>query len=591
MTGWGRFKGYSIASLRKDIISGTIVGVIAIPLGMAFAIASGVKPEYGIYTTIVAGILISLFGGSKFQIGGPTGAFIPILFAIAMEYGYENLLIAGMMAGVILVVMGLLRLGVLIKFIPKPVTIGFTAGIAVIIFSGQIANFLGLKDMERHESFVDNMQEIGQHISTVNLYSVLTAVICLAVVVLGMRFAPKVPGSLIGLLFATLVAVLFFSGKVTTIGSAYGDIPNTLPSFHFPVITWERIRQLLRPAFIIAILGAIESLLSAVVADGMTGSRHNSNRELIGQGIANIAAPMFGGIPATGAIARTATNIRSGAASPLSGVIHGVVVFLILLLFAPYASSIPLAAMAPILMVVAWNMSERKEFLHLLKLKTGDSMVLFLTFLLTIFADLTIAVEAGLVLAVILFVKRMGEGHLVSKVLPDPSSVKVEAHMVTESHDCPQIGIYNVEGPLFFGAAYRFESTMPELGPDLAKIILLRMGKVPFMDTTGEANLSGLVKQLQADGGRLMISGIQPQPLDLLKKTGLYDRIGAAQFFDHTGEAINEALELINPVRCAGCRHGAFRECGALCGLEESPGRSAFRARKPAVAGKLGSEV
>ncbi len=591
MTGWGRFKGYSIASLRKDIISGTIVGVIAIPLGMAFAIASGVKPEYGIYTTIVAGILISLFGGSKFQIGGPTGAFIPILFAIAMEYGYENLLIAGMMAGVILVVMGLLRLGVLIKFIPKPVTIGFTAGIAVIIFSGQIANFLGLKDMERHESFVDNMQEIGQHISTVNLYSVLTAVICLAVVMLGMRFAPKVPGSLIGLLFATLVAVLFFSGKVTTIGSAYGDIPNTLPSFHFPVITWERIRQLLRPAFIIAILGAIESLLSAVVADGMTGSRHNSNRELIGQGIANIAAPMFGGIPATGAIARTATNIRSGAASPLSGVIHGVVVFLILLLFAPYASSIPLAAMAPILMVVAWNMSERKEFLHLLKLKTGDSLVLFLTFLLTIFADLTIAVEAGLVLAVILFVKRMGEGHLVSKVLPDPSSVKVEAHMVTENHDCPQIGIYNVEGPLFFGAAYRFESTMPELGPDLAKIILLRMGKVPFMDTTGEANLSGLVKQLQADGGRLMISGIQPQPLDLLKKTGLYDRIGAAQFFDHTGEAINEALELINPDRCAGCRHGAFRECGALCGLEESPGRSVFRARKPAVAGKLGSEV
>ncbi|AIQ15749.1 sulfate transporter [Paenibacillus sp. FSL H7-0357] len=591
MTGWGRFKGYSIASLRKDIISGTIVGVIAIPLGMAFAIASGVKPEYGIYTTIVAGILISLFGGSKFQIGGPTGAFIPILFAIAMEYGYENLLIAGMMAGVILVVMGLLRLGVLIKFIPKPVTIGFTAGIAVIIFSGQIANFLGLKDMERHESFVDNMQEIGQHISTVNLYSVLTAVICLAVVMLGMRFAPKVPGSLIGLLFATLVAVLFFSGKVTTIGSAYGDIPNTLPSFHFPVITWERIRQLLRPAFIIAILGAIESLLSAVVADGMTGSRHNSNRELIGQGIANIAAPMFGGIPATGAIARTATNIRSGAASPLSGVIHGVVVFLILLLFAPYASSIPLAAMAPILMVVAWNMSERKEFLHLLKLKTGDSLVLFLTFLLTIFADLTIAVEAGLVLAVILFVKRMGEGHLVSKVLPDPSSVKVEAHMVTENHDCPQIGIYNVEGPLFFGAAYRFESTMPELGPDLAKIILLRMGKVPFMDTTGEANLSGLVKQLQADGGRLMISGIQPQPLDLLKKTGLYDRIGAAQFYDHTGEAINEALELINPGRCAGCRHGAFRECGALCGLEESPGRSVFRARKPAVAGKLGSEV
>ncbi|QSF47579.1 SulP family inorganic anion transporter [Paenibacillus tianjinensis] len=591
MTGWGRFQGYNIASLRKDIISGTIVGVIAIPLGMAFAIASGVKPEYGIYTTIVAGILISLFGGSKFQIGGPTGAFIPILFAIAMEYGYENLLIAGMMAGVILVVMGLLRLGVLIKFIPKPVTIGFTAGIAVIIFTGQIGNFLGLKGIKRHEAFIDNMKELGMHISTVNLYSVLTAAICFAVVVLGLRFAPKVPGSLVGLLCASVVAALFFSGKVTTIGSAYGDIPNTLPSFHFPVITWERIRHLLRPAFVIAMLGAIESLLSAVVADGMSGSRHNSNRELIGQGIANIAAPMFGGIPATGAIARTATNIRSGAASPLSGVIHGVVVFLILLLFAPYASSIPLAAMAPILMVVAWNMSERKQFLQLLKLGTGDSLVLAITFLLTVFADLTVAVEVGLVLAVILFVKRMGETHLVAKVLPDPASVKVAAHMVTDSHDCPQIGIYNVEGPLFFGAAYRFNDTMPELGPGQAKLIILRMGKVPFIDTTGEANLAELVKQLKADGGKLMITGAQPQPYDLLKRTGLYDKIGAEHFFDHTGDAINAALGMIHTDRCAGCRHAAFRECAALSGMEEVPGRGVFKGRKPAVAGKLSSGI
>lgn len=592
MTGWGRFKGYNIASLRKDIISGTIVGVIAIPLGMAFAIASGVKPEYGIYTTIVVSILISLFGGSRFQIGGPTGAFIPILFAIAMQYGYENLLIAGMMAGVILVLMGVLRLGVLIKFIPKPVTIGFTAGIAVIIFSGQIANFLGLRDMKRHESFIDNMKEIGAHLSTINLYSILTAGVCLAVVVLGLRFAPKVPGSLIGLLCATVIAALFFSGKVTTIGSAYGDIPNTLPSFHFPVITWEKIKLLIRPAFVIALLGAIESLLSAVVADGMSGSRHDSNRELIGQGVANIAAPLFGGIPATGAIARTATNIRSGAASPLSGIIHGVVVFLILLLFAPYASSIPLAAMAPILMVVAWNMSERKEFLHLLKLKTGDSLVLAITFLLTVFADLTVAVEVGLILAVVLFVKRMGEVHRISKVLPDPSSVKVEAHMVTESHDCPQIGIYNVEGPLFFGAAYRFDHTMPELGPDQPKLILLRMGKVPLMDTTGEANLAALVKELQAAGGRLMISGIQSQPLELLKRTGLYDRIGASQFYDHTGEAINDALGSVNPSRCRGCAHAAFRECSALSGLEESSSRSAaFKGRTPAVARKLSGGV
>ncbi|GGF94157.1 sodium-independent anion transporter [Paenibacillus albidus] len=584
MTGWGRFQGYTIASLRKDIISGIIVGVIAIPLGMAFAIASGVKPEYGIYTTIVAGILISLLGGSKFQIGGPTGAFIPILFAIAMEYGYENLLIAGMMAGVILVLMGLLRLGVLIKFIPKPVTIGFTAGIAVTIFSGQIANFLGLRDIKRHESFIDNMQEIGLHLPTLNLFSVLTAAICLAVVILAVKFAPKLPGSLIGLLCATLIAVLFFSGKVTTIGSAYGEIPGTLPSFHLPVITWDRLASLIRPAFVIAMLGAIESLLSAVVADGMTGDRHNSNRELIGQGVANIAAPLFGGIPATGAIARTATNIKSGAVSPLSGVIHGLVVLLVLVLFAPYASHIPLAAMAPILMVVAWNMSERKQFLHLLKTKTGDSLVLIITFLLTVFADLTLAVEVGLVLAVILFVKRMGEVHLVSKVLPDPSSVKVGAHMVTENHDCPQIGMYNVEGPLFFGAAYRFEETMPEMGPGQPTIILLRMGKVPFIDTTGEANLSGLVKQMKQCGGKLFISGIQPQPLELLRKTGLYNTIGSEQFYEHTGAAINEALKAVNRAKCLGCRHAAFRECSALSGLEEVHNLRRFKGKaKPGV--------
>ncbi|MFF2019044.1 SulP family inorganic anion transporter [Paenibacillus sp. NPDC058177] len=564
MIGWGRFEGYSLASLRKDVISGIIVGVIAIPLGMAFAIASGVKPEYGIYTTIIAGILISLLGGSKFQIGGPTGAFIPILFAIGMQYGYENLLIAGMMAGVILVLMGILRLGVLIKFIPKPVTIGFTAGIAVIIFSGQIGSFLGLQGMKRHEGFVDNMREIGQHLSTANMYSILTAVVCLAAVLLTLHFAPKVPGSLIGLLCATVMAVLFFNGKVATIGSAYGEIPGTLPSFHIPLITWERIKSLIRPAFVIAMLGAIESLLSAVVADGMTGERHNSNRELIGQGIANIAAPLFGGIPATGAIARTATNIKNGAVSPVSGIVHGVVVFLILLLLAPYASTIPLAAMAPILMVVAWNMSERKEFLHLLKTRTGDSLVLVTTFLLTVFADLTLAVEVGLVLAVVLFVKRMGEVHRVSKVLPDPSSVKVEAHMVSEHHDCPQIGIYNVEGPLFFGAAYRFDNTLPEPGAGQPGIILLRMGKVPLMDTTGEANLVTLVKQLHASGGTLMISGIQSQPLELLKRTGLYDQIGEEQFYEHTGEAINQALGAIDYGKCAGCRHAAFRECSAF---------------------------
>jgi SulP family sulfate permease len=566
----GRFEGYHAAAFRKDLISGLIVGIIAIPLGMAFAIASGVKPEYGIYTTIVAGICISLFGGSKFQIGGPTGAFIPILFAIVMEYGYENLLLAGFLAGIILVLMGLFKLGALIKFIPRPVTIGFTAGIAVIIFSGQIANFLGLSGIEKHENFLPNMKEIVMHLTTTNLFSVITAVVCLTVILLTPKFLPKVPGSLVGLVVSTVLATVFFKGEVATIGSSFGAIPSTLPHFRFPDLTWDRIESLIRPAFIIAMLGGIESLLSAVVADGMTGSRHNSNRELIGQGVANMVTPLFGGIPATGAIARTATNIKNGAVSPLSGIIHGIVVLMVLILFAPYTSEIPLASMAPILMLVAWNMSERKEFAHVLKTKTSDSLVLLLTFLLTVFTNLTTAVEVGLILAVLLFVKRMSDGLLVSKVLPDPTAKheKVKAHMVTEGHDCPQIGIYTIEGPLFFGAANMFEKSIMDTIHLRPKVLLLRMGKVPFMDTTGESNLSSLVKHFGKFGGIILVSGIQSQPLDVLKRTGLYTLIGAEHFFGHTGEALNFALLQLDLNKCLGCKHFAFRECATLSNKE-----------------------
>jgi SulP family sulfate permease len=564
----GRFEGYTASLIRKDLISGLIVGIIAIPLGMAFAIASGVKPEYGIYSTIVAGILISLFGGSKFQIAGPTGAFIPVLFAIVIQYGYENLLIAGFLAGIILILMGIFKLGLLIKFIPRPVTIGFTSGIAVIIFSGQIANFLGLSGIKKHEGFLLNMKEIIVHIATVNIYSVVTAGVCLAVILLTPRFLPKVPGSLVGLILSSVVAVLFFKGQIATIGSSFGAISSKLPSFHFPDITWDRIEALIRPALIIAMLGGIESLLSAVVADGMTGSRHNSNKELIGQGVANMVTPLFGGIPATGAIARTATNIKNGAVSPLSGIIHGLFVFLILILFAPYASHIPLASMAPILMIVAWNMSERKEFAHVLRAKTSDSIVLLITFLLTVFTSLTTAVEVGLILAIVLFVKRMSELLTVAKVLPDPSNKheKVKAHMVSESHDCPQISIYTIEGPLFFGAANLFEKSIMDTIHQRPGILLLRMGKVPFMDTTGESNLASLVKHFEKSGGIILISGIQPQPLEVLIKTGLNELIGADHLFEHTGEAINYAITQLDPNKCLGCKHFAFRECAGLSG-------------------------
>ncbi|MFJ5713001.1 SulP family inorganic anion transporter [Neobacillus sp. NPDC093127] len=568
-----RFHHYSLSSLPKDLLAGVIVGVIAIPLGMAFAIASGVKPEYGIYTTIVAGILISLFGGSKYQIGGPTGAFIPILFGIVMTYGYENLLIAGFMAGVILLLMGIFKLGSLIKYIPRPVTIGFTTGIAVTIFTGQLASFLGLEGLKKHEEFIRNIQEIFIHLNAASIYSVLTAAICLVTVILTPKIAPKVPGPLIGLIVSTLIATLFFPTQVATIGTAYGEIPSSLPHLHIPNINMEIIIKLIKPAFIIAMLGGIESLLSAVVADGMTNSKHNSNKELVGQGIANMITPLFGGIPATGAIARTATNIKNGAVSPFSGIIHGVVVLLVLLFFAPYASYIPLASMAPILMVVAWNMSERKVFTHILKTKSTDSLVLVVTFLLTVFVNLTMAVQVGLIMSAILFAKRMSDVMVTEKVLPNPDTKheKVETGMVTDTHDCPQISIFNVEGPLFFGAALTFEETIMKTINYRPKVLLLRMGRVPFIDTTGEANLARIVHHFSKNG-IVLISGLNPQPESVLRKTGLYQVIGEDHFFEHTGVAIQYALSQINKNKCLGCKHFAFRECQKLSTAEAVEG-------------------
>jgi sulfate permease, SulP family len=564
-----RFHQYSLSNVPKDVLSGLIVGVIAIPLGMAFAIASGVKPEYGIYTTIVAGILISLFGGSKYQIGGPTGAFIPILFGIVMTYGYENLLIAGFLAGIMLVLMGIFKMGSLIKFIPRPVTIGFTTGIAITIFTGQIASFLGLTGIKKHEEFINNLNELIIHIDTLNLLSILTAVICFATIILTPRIAPKVPGPLIGLIVSTMIATLLYPGQVATIGSAYGQIPSSLPKLQIPDLSFEMIITLLKPAFIIAMLGGIESLLSAVVADGMTNSKHNSNKELIGQGIANMVTPLFGGIPATGAIARTATNIKNGAVSPLSGIIHGIVVLLVLLFFAPFASYIPLASMAPILMVVAWNMSERKVFAHIFKTKSTDSLVLVVTFLLTAFVNLTTAVEVGLVMAAVLFTMRMSNLMTTAKALPnlEHKHAKVETQMVSDSHDCPQVSIYNVEGPLFFGAAQTFETSIMTTINYRPKILLLRMSRVPFMDTTGEANLASIVSHFSKNG-IVIISGINEQPKNVLRSTGLYDVIGQEHFFEHTGDAIQFALSELDRNKCLGCKHFAFKECKKLSAQE-----------------------
>lgn len=559
-----RFEGYNISQLQRDLLAGLVVGVVAIPLAMAFAIASGVRPEYGLYTTIIAGILVSLLGGSKFQIAGPTGAFVPILFAVVSQYGYENLLIAGFMAGVMLLLAGLMKAGRFIKFIPRPVTIGFTAGIAVIIFSGQIANFLGLRDIKKHEEFHLNMMEVFLHIGAVNPTSVFIALICLGTIILITRYVPKIPGPLLGLLVSSVIAFFFFRGQVETIGTAFGTIPSGLPNFQFPTITWETIIMLLPAAFIIAALGGIESLLSAVVADNMSKEKHHSNKELVGQGIANMVTPLFGGIPATGAIARTATNIKNGAASPLSGIIHGLVVLLVLLLLAPYASHIPMASMAPILMFVAWNMSERKEFRHVLKTKSGDSIVLMATFLLTVFTDLTTGVGAGLLLALVAFVVKMSHGLQVSKVLPDPKDKLVKPEIVAEGNNCPQISMYTIEGPLFFGSTEKFEESIAHILQSKPKVLLLRMSKVSFIDTSGEALLVSIANQMKEQDGQLLLSGLKRQPKELLWSTRFHEHVGEKFFFTRTGQALNYALTQLNKDTCLGCRESAFRECSKL---------------------------
>lgn len=547
-----RFRGITTSDLRKDLIAGITVGVVAIPLGMAFAIASGVSPEYGIYTTIIAGLIVALLGGSHFQIAGPTGAFIPILLAVVLQYGYEDLLIAGMLAGVMLIIMSIFKFGSLITYIPRSVTIGFTSGIAVIIFSGQLENFFGLENIEKKQYFHENMLEIIGNFHTVNMYSIIVAIIGLLIIIFIPRFFPRVPVLLVALIIPALLSVLVFPGKVATIGSAFGGISQSLPGFQLPNITVDKLLYLWQPAFAIAMLGGIESLLSAVVADGMTGKQHKSNKELFGQGLANIVTPFFGGIPATGAIARTATNIKSGAVSPFSGIFQSIFVLLTLMLFAPYASHIPLASMAPILMVVAFNMSEYKSFASILKLRTSDSLVLITTFLLTIFVNLTIAVPIGLLLAMVSFVRRISGVLEVENIKPDRFT-NGEIKSEKTAYSCPKIASFTIHGPLFFGAADRFESTLSRSIHKRPTVLILKMRHVSMIDVTGEANLSTFVKNFIKKKGTVLITELHEEPLEMLKRSGLYDIIGSNHFFSDTTDAINYALQLIDVKKCPYC--------------------------------------
>lgn len=557
-----RFKGLTANDLKRDLIAGITVGIVAMPLGMAFAIASGVKPEYGLYTTIIAGVLVALLGGSRFQVAGPTGAFIPILLAIVLQYGYENLLIAGFLAGIMLIIMGLFKLGNLITYIPRSVTIGFTAGIAVIIFSGQIGDFLGLEGLEKKQYFHENMFQLVKSVTTINGYSILTAMIGLLIIIFLPKYFPRVPVLLVALIVPTIIAFIFYPSEIATIGTAFGGIPQSLPDFNIPAITWDKILMLWQPAFVIAMLGGIESLLSAVVSDGMTGKRHNSNRELVGQGIANVVTPMFGGIPATGAIARTATNIKSGAVSPFSGIFQGLFVLVTLLLFAPYASNIPLASMAPILMIVAFNMSEYKSFWHILRLKSSDSLVLAATFLLTVFVNLTVAVQIGLLLAMVSFIKRMSEVLEVEKVIPalakdDTGTTKSKG---LESK-CPQLSFYTVTGPLFFGAADKFETIITRSINKRPTVLVLKIKHVPIIDATAEANLGALVKDFKKIGGTVLISEVNDIVFDMFKTSGLYDDIGPEHFFLDSADAIDYGLQIINAGKCPICSRSGRATC------------------------------
>lgn len=520
-----------------NIISGVIVGVVALPLAMAFAIASGAKPEQGLYTAIVAGLLVSLFGGSRLQIAGPTGAFIVVLSAITTKYGIDGLQIATLIAGFMLMFMGMARLGAVIKFIPYPVIIGFTAGIAVVIWVGQWQYFFGLPaphGAHFHEKLISLLSTLP-HLNVPTTALALASLLVL-LYVNKITFLKRIPAPLIALVFATGLQTWFHFTGVATIGSAFGGIPKGLPAFHVPEISLDRVIELIGPAFTIAMLGAIESLLSAVVADGMGGTRHNSNRELVGQGIANIVAPLFGGFAATGAIARTATNIRNGGNSPLAGVIHSVTLILIILFLAPLASNVPLAALAAILFVVAWNMGELGHVIKLIRrAPRADVVILAVTFCLTVFVDLVVAVNIGVILAILHFMLRMSSSVDIQQQTNEDLKKELE---VSHLESLPQgVMVYVVEGPFFFGAVDNFELVLANTHTD-PQVLILRLAWVPFIDITGIQALEEAIKDLQKRGVRVILTGAKPGVEEKLHRAGVLILLGKDNVFADFSQAL-----------------------------------------------------
>ena len=543
-------KTYDKKTFMSDLMAGIIVGIVALPLAIAFGIASGVTPEKGIITAIVAGLVISLFGGSKVQIGGPTGAFIIIIYGIIQKYGFEGLTIATLMAGFFLVLFGLLRLGTIIKYIPYPIVVGFTSGIAVTIFTTQIKDLFGLTLPSNPSDFIEKWGVYLQNFNTIDPWCALIGVASVVVIAVTPRFSKKIPGSLIAIILMTIVALLLknFAGvlSIETIGDRF-SISNELPAAQVPDMNWETIKSLVSPAITTAILGAIESLLSATVADGVIGDHHDSNTELVAQGLANIASPLFGGIPATGAIARTMTNINNGGKTPVAGIIHAVVLLLIFLFLMPLAKYIPMACLAGVLVVVSYGMCGWRSFLELMKNPKSDVTVLLITFFLTIIFDLTIAIEVGLIIACLLFMKRMSETTDV-KAITEEIDLNQDAEFSTGNLDhliIPQgVEVYEINGPYFFGAGNKFEEIMASFG-DRPKVRIIRMRKVPFVDSTGIHNLTNLCEMSKKEGIQIVLSGVREKVNGQLEHAGFYHLIGEENICSHINLALKRANEII----------------------------------------------
>jgi SulP family sulfate permease len=535
-------KNYSRAQFYKDIIAGIIVGIVALPLAIAFAIASGVSPEKGLFTAIIAGFVISALGGSRVQIGGPTGAFIVIVYGIVQQFGVNGLVIATFIAGIMLIIMGIARLGNIIKFIPHPLIVGFTTGIAVIIFSSQMKDLFGLKMGIVPSDFTNKWIAYSENISSVNLYAVIIGVATIVLIQFWPKITHKIPGSLIAIIVTTLVT-FFLKLPVETIGSRFGSVPTSLPHPVIPGVNWMTIQQLIKPAFTIALLAGIESLLSAVVADGMIGGNHRSNTELIAQGIANICSSVFGGIPATGAIARTATNIKNGGRTPVAGIVHAFVLFAILLFVGKWAGMIPMATLAGILIVVAYNMSEWKSFIYILKISKSDAAVLITTFLLTVFIDLTVAIEIGMILAAFLFMRDMMKTSSVEQV--SFSSDDYDGDL--KNYNIPKgVDVFEINGPLFFGAAFKFKDAM-RIVEEPAKVLIIRMKNVPVIDATGIQILKDVNKDIITKGTKLIITEVySEQVMTELKKARIVFQVGKANFTDTFEKGIQRSREILS---------------------------------------------